>query len=147
MIFLFLQCAQLLPVFFGKRRGENQALKCKVMCANHHLQQQKLHPHTTIPGEDTSYLRGKDRCLFCPHRDIQAHPRPESLVISDGPAGEDARDGSIKEKNYPAPSERPAASHKPGCIARVPLAWLSDITAPVSPTAQTISGFKFPSHA
>lgn len=122
-------------------------MKCKVMCANHHLQQQKLHSDAMMPGEDTSYLCGKDRCLFCPHRAIQAHPRPGSLVISNGPAGGDAQHGSIKEKSDPVPAQRPAASHRPGCIARVPLAWLSEVTAPVSPTAQTISVVKLPSHA
>jgi len=72
MIFFFpLQCVQSLPVFIGKRGGENQALKCKVMCVNHHLLQREL--RAAIPGGHT-----------LPGQEGPQH-RPALLILPVGP--------------------------------------------------------------
>lgn len=73
MIFFFSPCNVYNPSQFSLVRGggENQALKCKVMCVNHHLLQREL--HAAIPGGHT-----------LPGQEGPQH-RPALLILPVGP--------------------------------------------------------------
>lgn len=63
------------------RERKNEALKCKVTCANHHRRHRKLHLHAVTPGEAASYLCKKDRCLFCAELSTPRHQGSSSPQV------------------------------------------------------------------
>lgn len=114
------------------REGENEALKCKVICANHHLQQRKVPPRAPIPGEAASYLRGKDRRLSCANLSPPSHPGSSSPHVPGDQRWPCRRrcTGCFKKRpKSPCAFPKGAASHNPGCTGHAPLARLS----PMSP--------------
>lgn len=123
------------------REGETEALKCKVVCANHHLQQHS--PSAVIPGEAMSYLRGKELCpscpaLPCPHGASRAQPCPgapgSAMALPE-------IDGILQQGPNPLCLPKHSSTPSNRHVAHAALAGLSQFT-PLSSTAQDIYYFK-----